>query len=236
MSTDLPTPESPVLSTLHEDGSRRWLYPRPAPGSFLRRRRMVAYLLIAVFTILPYVRIHGKPSILLNIPAREFTLFGFTFLPTDTLLLALFLLTLVMAYVAVSDRSFAVEPDYYQKALHWDSLQSQLQANSRLGWNIRIDVSLQTDILQNRDIRCTITDRSGNPVEGANVELVAFPHARGIERSTVALAPAGSGCYGVRIRMSRGGLWEFRIAATRGADVVARAEQQHVDTTGVPAS
>ncbi len=47
-------------------------------------------MLIAVFTLLPYLRINGKPAILLNIPAREFTLFGFTFLPTDTLLLALF--------------------------------------------------------------------------------------------------------------------------------------------------
>jgi cytochrome c oxidase accessory protein FixG len=56
----------------------------------------VAYVLIAVFTLLPYIYIGGKPAILLNIPAREFTLFGFTFLPTDTVLLALFLVSLVV--------------------------------------------------------------------------------------------------------------------------------------------
>jgi cytochrome c oxidase accessory protein FixG len=81
---------------MHEDGRRRWLYPRVSPGRFLARRRIVAWLLIAVFTLLPYLRIHGKPAVLLNIPGREFTLLGYTFLPTDTLLLALFLVTLII--------------------------------------------------------------------------------------------------------------------------------------------
>ncbi len=85
----LPTPDTPVLTTLRNDGSRRWLHPRPSEGRLLRRRRLLAYVLIFVFTILPYLQINGKPTILLNIPGREFTLFGFTFLPTDTLLLAL---------------------------------------------------------------------------------------------------------------------------------------------------
>ena len=42
--------------------------------------------LIAVFTLLPYLKIHGKPAVLLDLPDREFTIFGFTFLSTDTLL------------------------------------------------------------------------------------------------------------------------------------------------------
>lgn len=102
MSTELPLPESRVLSTLHEDGSRRWLYPRPSSGRFHRARRVLAYVLIAVFTLLPYVSINGKPAILLNIAAREFTIFGFTFLPTDTLLLALFMLTLILGIFLVT--------------------------------------------------------------------------------------------------------------------------------------
>lgn len=62
----------------------------------------MAYLLVAVFTLLPYIRINGKPSILLDIPAREFTLFGFTFLPTDTLLLALFTVGMVVGIFLVT--------------------------------------------------------------------------------------------------------------------------------------
>ena len=78
-----------VLSTLNKDGSRRWLKPRPSRGRFWRRRRAVAGILIAVFTLIPYLRINDKPAILLDVVHRRFTIFGTTFLPTDTLLLAL---------------------------------------------------------------------------------------------------------------------------------------------------
>ena len=50
------------------------------------------FTLIALFTAIPYLRLNGKPLILLDIPAREFTLFGKTFLPTDTMFLMLLLL------------------------------------------------------------------------------------------------------------------------------------------------
>jgi cytochrome c oxidase accessory protein FixG len=102
VSNDLPAPESPVLSTLHEDGSRRWMHPRLSRGRFLRYRRIVAYVLIAIFTLVPYLQLNGKPLVLLNIPKREFTLLGFTFLPTDTLLLALAAVTTVVGIFLVT--------------------------------------------------------------------------------------------------------------------------------------
>ncbi len=76
-----------VLSTLNADGSRRWLRPWVSAGRFLNARRAVGYFLILLFTVLPHLRINAKPPILLDIPAREFTFFGTTLYPTDTLLL-----------------------------------------------------------------------------------------------------------------------------------------------------
>lgn len=96
MIQQLPTLDAPVLSTLNASGSRRWLNPRLSRGKFHRARQILAYVLIAIFTLLPYIPIHGKPAILLDITQRQFTLFGFTFLPTDTLLLALFLVTTIV--------------------------------------------------------------------------------------------------------------------------------------------
>jgi len=81
-----------VLSTLNADGSRRWIKPWVSLGRYLRRRRIVAYVLIVLFSALPYMRIAGKPPILLDIAAREFTFFGITFYPTDTLPLAFFVI------------------------------------------------------------------------------------------------------------------------------------------------
>ncbi|MFQ5653098.1 MAG: cytochrome c oxidase accessory protein CcoG [Planctomycetota bacterium] len=96
MTLEAPTPHESVLSTLNRDGSRRWIRPKPSRGLFHRRRRAVAWLLILIFTAIPYIPMGGKPLILLDIAHREFTLFGTTFLATDTVILMLFLVGLLV--------------------------------------------------------------------------------------------------------------------------------------------
>jgi cytochrome c oxidase accessory protein FixG len=87
----------PVLPTMNLDGSRRWLRPVLTPGRFWRARRLVAYALMVVFFLIPYLRLHGKPLVLLDIPRREFTIAGYTFLPTDTLLFMLLFVSVAIA-------------------------------------------------------------------------------------------------------------------------------------------
>lgn len=96
VNTDAGAPE--VLSTLTREGKRRWICPKPSPGKLLSARRLVAIVLIAVFTIVPYLRMNGRPLVLLDVAARKFTLFGTTFLPNDTVLLALLL---VLVFVSI---------------------------------------------------------------------------------------------------------------------------------------
>ncbi len=81
---------------MNEDGSRRWIRPKPSDGPWLTRRQVVAYVLMVVYLAIPHVSINGKPSILLDAVRREFTLFGYTFLATDTVLFMLLLGTLVL--------------------------------------------------------------------------------------------------------------------------------------------
>jgi cytochrome c oxidase accessory protein FixG len=52
---------------------------------------------MALYLAIPHFQMNGKPLILLDAPRREFTFFGYTFLPTDTLLFMLFLGTVVVA-------------------------------------------------------------------------------------------------------------------------------------------
>jgi len=85
----IPQAQGEVLSTLGADGQRKWLKPRLSRGRFLYARMGVAWGLIALFVSLPWISINGKPAVLLDILHRRFTLLGYTFLPTDTLLLAL---------------------------------------------------------------------------------------------------------------------------------------------------
>jgi hypothetical protein len=39
----------------------------------------------------------------------------------------------IMAYIAVDDPTFALEPDYYDKAVHWDRGQTLLRASEASG-------------------------------------------------------------------------------------------------------
>ncbi|MBI2568465.1 MAG: cytochrome c oxidase accessory protein CcoG [Candidatus Schekmanbacteria bacterium] len=94
--------EGRALSTLNRDGSRRWLNPRPSSGIFSRYRRAVAWALIAIFTALPHLTIRGRPILLLDLPHRQFTILGVTFLPTDTVLLMLLGLSLLIGIFAVT--------------------------------------------------------------------------------------------------------------------------------------
>jgi len=98
----LPSPSERVLSTLNTDGSRRWLRPRVSPGRFSNARRILAWALIALFTALPFFRVRNAPVVLLDITRRQFTLFGKTFLPTDTVLLAVLLLGIVVSVFLIT--------------------------------------------------------------------------------------------------------------------------------------
>ncbi len=92
-----PAAPGRVLATLNEDGSRRWIRPKLSTGQFWRVRRVVAYALMVVFFLIPYLRMNGKPLVLLDVPHRQFTLLGYTFLPTDTLLFMLLLMSIAIA-------------------------------------------------------------------------------------------------------------------------------------------
>ncbi len=94
----LPQLDERVLSTLNADGTRRWMDPREVHGAWRRRRAIVAWALIALFTVLPWLRIGGKPPILLDVLTRHFTVFGTTFRPTETPLIAVLM---AMVFVGV---------------------------------------------------------------------------------------------------------------------------------------
>jgi len=86
-----------VLSTLNDDGTRNWIRPKLARGRFLRRRRIVGYALIALFVALPFVRIGGRPALLVDLISREIVAFGAVFRPSDGFVLMLLGLTIVFS-------------------------------------------------------------------------------------------------------------------------------------------
>lgn len=98
LSAILESPEE-VLSTMSKDGKRRWLYPVPSEGVFKRWRMILGYALILLFAILPLIPVGGKPAILLDIARREFSFFGLTLYPTDSFVLLLFMVGILLTVI-----------------------------------------------------------------------------------------------------------------------------------------
>jgi cytochrome c oxidase accessory protein FixG len=78
------------------------MQPRDARGRYWRARVGVAITLIALFTALPWIRIGGKPAILLDVMTRQFTIFGTTFRSTETLLLAILMITVFISIFLIT--------------------------------------------------------------------------------------------------------------------------------------
>jgi cytochrome c oxidase accessory protein FixG len=99
--TTLRAPQR-VLPTLNADGTRRLIRPRLFRGRYYRYRLITAWTLIALFAAIPFVRIGGKPLMLLDVRHWEFTFFGRTFFPTDGVLLMLVMLAIFVSVILLT--------------------------------------------------------------------------------------------------------------------------------------
>ncbi|MES2123847.1 MAG: FixH family protein [Gemmatimonadota bacterium] len=126
-------------------------------------------------------------------------------------------LGLGLARIAVGDSHFAVEPDYYRKAVGWDSTMAQGSRNDSLGWRVIPSIgALPSRAPATLDLE--IRDSTGGPLVDAtvSVEAMAVAYANAVVRRDLS-ATAVPGHYAAPMTMSPPGLWEFRITAVRGA-------------------
>lgn len=79
--------ENSRLTMLDEHGERKRIIPAEVKGPLRRWRNYVHFILLTIFLALPWIHINGTQSVLLDIPARRFELFGQIFLSHDAPLL-----------------------------------------------------------------------------------------------------------------------------------------------------
>jgi nitrogen fixation protein FixH len=118
--------------------------------------------------------------------------------------------------VASDDPSFAVEPDYYRRAVAYDSTLAQARRNVDLGWAVETRIATVTD---GRATRLEITLRGADaaPLAGATVAVTTFFNARASAPLTATLVEETPGRYAATLPIATPGEWETRIDATRGA-------------------
>lgn len=141
-------------------------------------------------------------------------------------------------HLASDDPSFAVEPDYYRKAVQWDDELAQRRRNAELGWRAAATLAAAREGAAGGDateLRVRLTDSAGAPLDGAavSVEALAIDRASQVATFTLAAAsdPAG-GVYSAMLPAARAGRWELRLVATRGGErftAVERLERAAVE-------
>ncbi len=118
--------------------------------------------------------------------------------------------------LAKSDASFAVEGDYYRRAVAWDATRAAEARGLALGWS----VSLATTA--DGRLRATVTDRDGLPLDDASVSVEAFHNARAGEKHQATLrtdhANAGDHTYVGALPMTRSGVWVLRVTVDRAGE------------------
>lgn len=101
MNQRLPVVEEHA-SSLRSDGSRNYVHPADVHGRFTTIRNIVFAVLIAVYVILPFVKIGNHPAVFIDIAHRQFFLFGGVFNAQDFWLVFFLLSGVALALLMVT--------------------------------------------------------------------------------------------------------------------------------------
>ncbi len=81
------------------------------------------------------------------------------------------------AYLAISDPTMAVVPDYHEKALQWDRHLENVRQAESLGWTVAVVVGKADAASGERTLTLFLRDREAKPIE----------HGKGLFDSTITL-------------------------------------------------
>lgn len=84
------------LSTLDEQGRRKWIFPKKPSGKYYFWRKIVSYFLLVFLLGSPFVKIQGEPLLLLNVFDRKFVILGQVFWPQDFHLFVIGMITMLV--------------------------------------------------------------------------------------------------------------------------------------------
>ena len=147
------------------------------------------------------------------------------------LLLSLLGTQLAVLSSALDDPAFATEPDYYRKALDWDTQQQRARASRALGWTAR--ATADGTAPSERVLTVSIADAGGQPVSGAVLHAVAFPNARAGQARELSFRATAPGVYRTELGAARPGVWELRCNAVRGQERFEPTLRFELDAPGI---
>jgi nitrogen fixation protein FixH len=136
-----------------------------------------------------------------------------------------------LALMAARDPGFALEQNYYQRAVRWDRQQAEWAENARLGYHLTLTLVPGP---AGAELELHVSDHTGVALHGANVAIEAFANARSGDRRRLTLVEASDGSYRAELRDARPGLWEFRCVVSHGAERYSESLRADVPRSAGP--
>ena len=118
----------------------------------------------------------------------------------------------LMLYDATHDPTFAVEPDYYEKGVGWDSTMARERETASLGWRASAAIARTAG---GSVVRVHLIDSTGAPVRGAHVTGDLVSNLDASHPVAVTLTGDDAGTYVATVGPLHRGLWDIRLDATR---------------------
>jgi len=140
--------------------------------------------------------------------------------------------SLVVVFIATSDPSYAVEEDYYQKALAWNDKRAQDRTNETLGWSIDFSIEPPATPGDQPTLEAKLQDGHSSPLDGATVSVEAFHNARSADILKFQLTPEGEGIYRSSFPAKHNGRWELRFTVNHGDHRFTHSETRHLFVEG----
>jgi nitrogen fixation protein FixH len=131
---------------------------------------------------------------------------------------------IVTVYLAVSDPTVAVIPNYYQAGLDWDIKRRSLDQFVQLGWQYELIVDEVDPELPQRKLLIKLS-KNDQPVGKQRVSARIYHHARGSEVHQLQFDESWPGEYVCQTKLVQSGLWHLEFIF-EGAHGIAEARQE----------
>lgn len=117
-----------------------------------------------------------------------------------------------LLFAASDDQHLAFEPDYYRKAVAWDSTVARAERSRSLGWVAAVTLGADGHLT------VQLADSAGRPVDSAAATVEVIPIAHANRTLTIPLSRSGPGRSEAAVPLVYSGLHELRLTAVRGPD------------------
>jgi polyferredoxin len=87
------------LATVDEKGKRKWIYAQKPKGKLYNIRTWVSWGFFALFFAIPFIKLNGRPLVMINIPEAEFIFFGKVFWPQDFFIFGIMMIMFIVFIV-----------------------------------------------------------------------------------------------------------------------------------------